>query len=157
VLAGTIALLLIVPYSIVGLSAPADRSVRIFHNTAYPHETEIAAYVAATTVPDDRIFVAFNDAAIYYLSGRVGAYPYLFNQELLAFPTAESDLIFMVSGPDRPEVIVATGMPSPFADGGAAFWQAVGGYFRVEATVGPAVIYRAIEVTPRRFGLEAAV
>lgn len=142
--ATAISLLLLVPYSIAGYTAPDDRSERIFHNTAYPNESAIASYVTATSNPEDRIYVAFNDAAIYYLADRPGSFPYLFNQELLAFANAETGLIAMLSGPNRPAIIIDSGMPAPFADEGAAFWTAVHETYEVEATVGGATVYRSL-------------
>lgn len=152
-LAAASTVLLLVPYSVIALSAPEYRSVSIFHNTAYPDEAEVAAFVTAHTAPEDHIYVAFNNAAIYYLADRPGIYPYLFNQELAGIPGASNDLIATVSGPGRPEIVIDTGMPSPFTDGGGSFWKAVHQHYRLETRVGNAVIYRAIDTPIRMDGL----
>jgi len=140
------ALLLLVPYSVVPLRESDAISLSLFHNTGYLDEDEVARYLREQTPPESTIYVAFNDAAIYYLSDRPTTYRYLFNQELLAFPDAESDLIAMLASPERPEYVVKTGMPAPFPDEGRAFWEAVDRHYRAEAMIGQMTVYRAIEV-----------
>jgi 4-amino-4-deoxy-L-arabinose transferase-like glycosyltransferase len=140
----TVTLLLLAPYTLLALSPPHTHSETIFDNSTYPIEEQVGAYVGENTLPSDRIYVAFNTAAIYYLSDRMSSYPYLFNQELLAFPNAEADLIAMVTGYARPEIVVRTTMSCPFEDDGAAFWQAVRENYRIETVIDGVVIYRAI-------------
>jgi hypothetical protein len=143
---GAMALLLLcVPYRVVALGEPNAMSLALFHNTGYPYEETVARYLREQTPPETPIYVAFNDAAIYYLADRPSTYRYFFNQELLAFPTAESDLIAMLSSPNRPEYVVKTGMPAPFPDEGRAFWAAVDRHYREQALIGPITVYRAIE------------
>lgn len=139
------ALLLCVPYRVVALGPPVEISQALFHNSGYAYEDEVARYLREETPPEATIFVAFNDAAIYYLADRPSTYRYFFNQELLAFPTAEADLIAMLASSNRPEYIVQTGMPAPFPDQGRAFWTAVAQHYRSQAVIGPVTIYQAIE------------
>lgn len=156
-LSGATAALLLVPYSVIGLSAPETRSETIFHNSAYPVELEVGIYIQQHTAPDDRIFVAFNSAAIYYLADRASAYPYLFNQELLAIPAAATDLVALVSSPGRPEIVVDSSMPGPFEDGGEAFWRAVRAHYTVETVIGEVIVYRAVHTPVRTVYLLAGV
>ncbi|HEY7036781.1 MAG TPA: hypothetical protein VH482_35970, partial [Thermomicrobiales bacterium] len=88
-------MLLCVPYRVVALGEPNEISPALFHNTGYPYEEEVSRYLREQTPPESPIYVAFNDAAVYYLADRPATYRYFFNQELLAFPTAESDLVAM--------------------------------------------------------------
>jgi Dolichyl-phosphate-mannose-protein mannosyltransferase len=140
-----VALLLCVPYRVMAIREPDRMSLELFHNVGYPVEDEVARYLRETTPPETPVYVAFNDAAIYYLADRPGTYRYLFNQELLAFPDAETELVAMLTGPRHPEYVVRTGMPAPFPDGGAAFWAALDTNYEVKAVIGPATVYRALE------------
>ncbi|MEA2582244.1 MAG: hypothetical protein QOF33_329 [Thermomicrobiales bacterium] len=139
------ALLLCVPYRVVAIDDPNDRSLALFHNVGYPYEEAVARYLREETPPETPIYVAFNTAAIYYLADRPSTYRYFFNQELRAFPNAEAELVAMLGSPERPEYVVRTGMPAPFPDDGRAFWVAVDRHYQVQALIGPATIYRATE------------
>jgi 4-amino-4-deoxy-L-arabinose transferase-like glycosyltransferase len=141
-----LAALLLAPDHVAVRGDADERSLALFHNSGYVVEDEVTAYLRANTSPETPIFVAFNTAAIYYLADRPATYRYFFNQELRAFPTAEAQLVSMLAGPNRPEIVVRTGMPAPFPDGGRAFWEALELYYRVEAVVGGATIYRALEL-----------
>jgi 4-amino-4-deoxy-L-arabinose transferase-like glycosyltransferase len=141
-------LLLLVPYSVVALTEPAQRGQTIFQNASYVVEERVGRYINEHTKPNESIFVAFNAVAIYYFADRPSAYPYLFDQELRAFPNAQMELIALLYSEDRPEIVVATGNGAPFPDNGVAFWRILHLYYRVETTIGGSIIYRAIEVPP---------
>ena len=143
-----VALLLLAPYRVVALRDPDRISLALFNNTGYPVADEVAAYVLTHTTPETTIYVAFNDASLYYLADRPATYRYFFNQELLALPETETQLIAMLESPGRPNVVIRTGMPAPFPDGGLAFWAAVHANYRLERVVAGVIIYRAIEPPP---------
>jgi hypothetical protein len=50
--------------------------------------------------------------------------------------------IAIISGPNRPEYIVSTRQPGPFADDSRAFWQVVGQYYERVVTIDDVPIYR---------------
>jgi hypothetical protein len=139
------AVLLLVPYSVVGLRDSNAISLALFRNRGYLYEEAVGRYLREETPPEATIYVAFNDAAIYYLADRPSTYRYFFNQELRAFPGAEAELIAMLGSPGRPEYVVKTGMPAPFADEGRAFWAAVDRHYRLQAVIGEMTVYRAVE------------
>jgi 4-amino-4-deoxy-L-arabinose transferase-like glycosyltransferase len=137
--------LLLLPYSVAALGHPNEISQTLFHNAGYPYEATVGRYLQQATPTDATIYVAFNDAAIYYLGDRPSTYRYLFNQELLAIPDAEIELIAMLISPDRPDYVIKTGMPAPFPDAGADFWASVDQHYEVQAIIGPITVYQAFE------------
>src|SRR3712207_8501289 len=50
----------------------------------YAAQDEVARFIRENSQPDDTIYVAFDQAAIYYLSDRKPAYRHLYDQELRA-------------------------------------------------------------------------
>jgi 4-amino-4-deoxy-L-arabinose transferase-like glycosyltransferase len=140
-----VAVLWLAPYRVVALKNPDRISLALFNNAGYPVADEVANYLREHTTPETSIFVAFNGASLYYLADRPTTYRYFFNQELLAFPDAEAQLLAMLAAPDRPQIVVRTGMPAPFPDGGQTFWNTVKAHYHLEAVVAGAAIYRAIE------------
>ncbi len=114
----------------------------MFSHPGYPAQDEVAAYLRERTDPGESIYVAFDQAAIYYLADRPPAYRHLYDQELRGIPGSYADLITIIQGDDRPEYIVSTLQPGPFADSSRAFWQEVGQLYEVVDTIQGVPIYR---------------
>lgn len=149
-LIGFVLAALLAPYWVVVLRDPGRMSQRLFTHPGYPMQHEVAAYLRRHTPADATIYVAFDQAALYYLADRRAAYRYLYDQELLALPESERELIDLVDGPHRPLYIVGTRQRAPFADRGQPFWNAVSEHYRLETTVRGAPVYRAIETPEHR-------
>lgn len=133
---------LTMPYAVVFGGAQVILE-QIYHHPGYPAQAEVAQYIRDHSSPDDTIYVAFDQASIYYLSGRRPAYRHLYDQELRALPDSYADIIHIISGPDRPIYIVSSLHPGPFPDDSRAFWQEVGRYYTIETTIDGVPIYRA--------------
>lgn len=121
----------------------------LYDHPGYPAQAEVAAYIRAHTDPDDTIYVAFDQASIYYLSDRKPAYRHLYDQELRALSESYADIIGIISGPDRPVYIISTLHPGPFPDDSRAFWREVGQYYDLETTIDGVPIYRAKDAPPQ--------
>jgi 4-amino-4-deoxy-L-arabinose transferase-like glycosyltransferase len=115
---------------------------RLYSHPGYPAQANVARYLQEHTDPDRTIYVAFDQAAIYYLADRKPAYRHLYDQELQALSTSYADIIAIIRSPDRPQYIVSTLHPGPFPDDSRAFWREVGLYYDVETTVEGVPIYR---------------
>ncbi|HQY31771.1 MAG TPA: hypothetical protein PK691_10810, partial [Thermomicrobiales bacterium] len=139
----TVVALLLVPYGVLASPNRTTMTNDLFGHPGYADQAALAAYLKAHTDPDTPIFIAFDQAALYYLADRPSTYRYLYDQELRAFPEAEDDLIAMVESPNRPEYIVGTRQRAPFADRGLAFWEAVQRYYTYETSIRGVPIYRA--------------
>ncbi|HSM05493.1 MAG TPA: hypothetical protein VK858_12825, partial [Longimicrobiales bacterium] len=88
----------------------AETSLRVYGRPAYLVADEAADYVAANTVPSDRIFVAFSQAEIYYLSRRKASFPHmyyadfvyserLFQEALASIREGEPAMVLVVQPP----------------------------------------------------------
>jgi 4-amino-4-deoxy-L-arabinose transferase-like glycosyltransferase len=139
--------LLMVPYWVLftGDRDPKSMTDHLFAHVGYPAQAEVAAYLREHTEPGTPIFVAFDQAAIYYLADRPPAYRHLYAQELNAIPNSYSEILSMIQGPDRPLYIVTTRQADLFPDRGAIFWQLVGEYYQLETEIDGVPIYRAKE------------
>ncbi|MDQ4099021.1 MAG: glycosyltransferase family 39 protein [Chloroflexota bacterium] len=135
--------LLVWPFWVVVRGSGEAVAGELFDHPGYPVQDDVAAYLAAHTAPGDKIYVAFDQAAIYYLSGRAPAYRHLYDQELRAVPGAYSDLVALIHSPDRPIYIVGTRQPGPFPDDSRTFWREVGQFYDLETMVEGVPIYRA--------------
>jgi hypothetical protein len=144
-LAVSIAALLLVPYSVITKPTRAAMTSPLFGHPGYADQEVVATYLRDHTDPDTPIFIAFDQAALYYLADRPSTYRYLYDQELRAFPDSEDNLVAMVEGPNRPLYIVGTRQLAPFADRGLAFWEAVQRHYVLETVVRGVPIYRAID------------
>jgi 4-amino-4-deoxy-L-arabinose transferase-like glycosyltransferase len=141
-----VAVLLLAPYRVAALMDPDRISQAVLNNCDYPVADEVGTYLKEHTTPDTTIFVAFNDASVYYLADRPTPFRYFFNQELRAFPDAEAQLVALLNSSNRPEILVQTCMPAPFPDGGQEFWKTVADHYQLEeADIAGVKIYRAIE------------
>ncbi|HEV2072816.1 MAG TPA: glycosyltransferase family 39 protein [Thermomicrobiales bacterium] len=131
--------LLLLPYEIL-VDGPEEL---LNDHPGYPAQAEVSRYIQEHSDPQDRIYVAFDQAAIYYLSDRKPAYRHLYDQELRALPNSYADIIEVIRGDDRPLYIVSTLHPGPFPDDSRTFWREVGQYYEIETTIGGVPIYRA--------------
>jgi len=136
--------LVLLPYAII-VDGYDSMLERLYGHPGYPAQADVAQYIRENTEPDDTIYVAFDQAAIYYLSDRKPAYRHLYDQELRALPDSYADIIAIISGPNRPTYIVSTLHPGPFPDDSRAFWREVSLYYDLETMIDGVPIYRARE------------
>jgi 4-amino-4-deoxy-L-arabinose transferase-like glycosyltransferase len=134
---------LLLPYSVVRQGSAGNMSRALFNHPGYPAQQDVADYLRGHTKPETPIFVAFDQAALYYLSDLPSTYRYMYDQELRALPGAEDELVTMVESPYRPVYIVGTRQRAPFPDRGQAFWNAVSEHYHLESMVRGVPIYRA--------------
>jgi hypothetical protein len=142
-MAVSVALLLMFPYSVVAKGDAGDITKAIYGHPGYPDQISVAKYLKEHSPPNTPIFVAFDQAALYYLADRPSVYRYLYDQELRALPEAQDELIAIIESPNRPMYIVGTRQVAPFPDRGQAFWGAVARHYHVEAWVHGVPILRA--------------
>lgn len=135
------ALLLILPYG-VALDGTDGIYQRLYRHPGYPAQNEVARYVRENTNPDQTIYVAFDQASIYYLADRKPAYRHLYDQELRALTDSYGDIISILNSNDRPVYIVSTLHPGPFSDDSRAFWQQVSQFYDLETMIEGVPIYR---------------
>lgn len=138
--------LVLTPYWVMFVGDRDARSITnaLFDHAGYPAQEEIARYLQDHTEPDDTVYVAFDQAAIYYLADRSPAYRHLYDQELRAIPDSYSEILSIIQGPDRPTYIVTTRQTGPFPDDARAFWQVVSPYYEFETEIDGVPIYRVI-------------
>ena len=138
--------LVLTPYWVMFEGDRDTRSITsaLFGHAGYPAQESIAGYIRDNTEPGETIYVAFDQAAIYYLADRPPAYRHLYDQELLALPNSYSEILSIIQGPNRPEYIVTTRETGPFPDDGRAFWQVVSQFYEFETEIDGVPIYRAI-------------
>jgi 4-amino-4-deoxy-L-arabinose transferase-like glycosyltransferase len=133
--------LLLLPFNVL-IGSRDGLTQRLYGHPGYPAQAAVAQYLQEHVDPDRTIYVAFDQAAIYYLADRKPAYRHLYDQELQALPSAYADIIAIIRSPNRPQYIVSTLHPGPFPDDSRAFWREVGMYYDVETTIGGVPIYR---------------
>lgn len=142
-LAIMVALMLLVPYGVLAGDSRTEMTTELFGHPGYADQEAVADYIAERTRPGTTIFVAFDQAALYYLADRTSTYCYLYDQELRAFPDSQRDLIAMVESSERPYYIIGTRQLAPFNDRGLAFWESVQRHYVLETVVRGVPIYRA--------------
>lgn len=135
-------LLLIIPFWVLVLGSTERMTGVMFSHPGYPAQAEIASYLREHTEPGTAIYVAFDQASIYYLADRPPAYRHLYDQELRGIPGSYADIIAIIRSDRRPEYIVATRQPGPFPDDSRAFWLEAGQYYTLETTIQGVPIYR---------------
>ncbi|CAA9567133.1 MAG: hypothetical protein AVDCRST_MAG87-2052 [uncultured Thermomicrobiales bacterium] len=140
--------LLVGPYWVLALGTPEDMAQNLFDHPGIPAQEAVARYLQQQTEPGARIYVAFDQASIYYIADRLPAYRHLYDQELRGIPSSYSDLITIIRSPGRPEYIVGTRQPGPFADNSRAFWDEVGEFYDLDVTIEGVPIYRDKSVAP---------
>ena len=143
--------MLLLPYAVLMQPTRSAMTESLYGHPGYADQEAIARYVNQHTTPETPIFVAFDQAALYYLADRPATYPYLYDQELRAFSDSEAELIAMVESAGRPRYIVGTRQAAPFADHGQPFWDAVREHYVLEVTVRGVPIFRAKAEPPMRF------
>ena len=141
------AIVVLSPYWVVALGSTEDMSNHLFAHPGYQAQDEIATWLQDNSDPGTPIFVAFDQAAIYYLADRPPAYRHLYDQELRALPGSYSDIISIIRSPERPLYIISTRQPGPFPDESRTFWQEVGQYYELETMIEDIPIYEAREYT----------
>jgi 4-amino-4-deoxy-L-arabinose transferase-like glycosyltransferase len=141
-------LMLLIPWWVVLLGSTDAISNRLFSHPGYQAQEEVATWLREHSEPGTPIFVAFDQAAIYYLADRPSAYRHLYDQELRALPESYSEIISIIRGPERPLYIVSTRQPGPYPDDSRTFWQEVGQYYELETMIEGIPIYKAREYTP---------
>ena len=134
--------LLLQPFYIIAFGSPERIGEALHEHPGYPAQAEVAAWLQQHAEPGDTIYVAFDQASIYYLAELPPSYRHLYDQELRGIPGSYSDLIAIIRGPDAPKYIVSTLHPGPFADDSRAFWQEVGQYYEVVVTIDGVPIYQ---------------
>lgn len=102
--------------------SPDEISWTLFQRPGYLLSDEIAEYVRSTTQPDDRIYVAFAQADLYYLSGRRGAAPQYYY--LLAESSKKSfDSVIAAIEARDPALVVLIQRPPPNRMSASAFLE----------------------------------
>jgi hypothetical protein len=134
--------LLFAPFQVLVHWTPERMAEAMISHPGYPAQDKVADYLRQHSEPGTTIYVAFDQASMYYLADRPPAYRHLYDQELRGIPSSYSDLISIIRSPNRPEYIVSTREPGPFADDSRAFWQEVGQYYEVVATIDGIPIYQ---------------
>lgn len=131
------------PFSVATAGNTYDITADLYPNQMYESQAQVAAYIREHATPDTPILVAFDQAALYYLSDHPAAYRYMYEQEMKAIPNAEQQLIALVSSDNRPEYVIDTSENAPFADGGEAFWDAVQQNYQIEVVINGFKVYRS--------------
>ncbi|MFN8514024.1 MAG: hypothetical protein U0232_13710 [Thermomicrobiales bacterium] len=106
----------------------------------------IAAYLRAHTAADETIFVAYDQADIYYLSQRRPAIRWIYPRELKWTPGAFAELVARLDDPaTAPRYVVGA---QPFDASGfdrdGALRAVIARDYRVETVIGPVQLYRRI-------------
>ena len=135
------ALLLVLPYA-VAFEGTDGMYLRVYRHPGYPAQNDVARYIRENTTPDQTIYVAFDQASIYYLSDRKPAYRHLYDQELRALPDSYGDIIGILNSDERPAYIISTLHPGPFPDDSRAFWREVSRFYDLEIMIGGVPVYR---------------
>jgi 4-amino-4-deoxy-L-arabinose transferase-like glycosyltransferase len=136
------------PFWVITLGSTEAMSNRLFSHPGYQAQADIAAWLRDHSAPGTPIFVAFDQAAIYYLADRPPAYRHLYDQELRALPESYGEIISIIRSPERPLYIVSTRQPGPYPDDSRTFWQEVGQYYDLETMIDDIPIYNARDYTP---------
>lgn len=137
--------LLLVPFSVLRFGSTEAMQEAMFSHPGYPAQDEVAAYIREHTAPGTSIYVAFDQASIYYVADRPPAYRHLYDQELRGIPSSYAEIISIITGPNPPLYIIGTRQPGPFPDDSSAFWAEVGQYYKLEIMIEGVPIYRLIE------------
>lgn len=135
------ALLLVVPYAVL-LDGTHGIYQRLYRHPGYPAQAEVARYIRENTEPNQTIYVAFDQASIYYLADRTPAFRHLYDQELIALPNSYADIIAILNSDQRPVYIISTLHPGPFPDDSRAFWREVSRFYDLEIMINGVPVYR---------------
>ena len=140
-----VALVLLTPYAVTARTNANATTIRVYPNQGYERQEDVADFVRANSKSDASMLVAFDQAALYYLSDRSAAFRYMYAQEMAAIPNTEEMMVAVVLGDNRPEFVIDTGEPAPFHDGGASFWAAVQKHYQMVAVINGFKIYQVNE------------
>ena len=141
-LAATTAVALLVNLRLVGPS-PEQTSWLVYGDRSYLAGDAIAAYLRERTGPAERIYVAFAQPAIYYLSGRRSAGRHLYWTEINRVPGAFEAVLEALDDPERhPTYVLGVQEELERAGRAAPFWERVRARYRPEAVIGGFVLYR---------------
>lgn len=140
-----VSIVLLTPYAVTARTSANATTDRVYPNQGYERQEDVADYVRAHSTSDASMLVAFDQAALYYLSDRPAAFRYMYAQEMAAIPNTEAMMVAVVLGDDRPEFVIDTGEPAPFHDGGASFWAAVQKHYQMVAVINGFKIYQVNE------------
>lgn len=139
--------LLFTPFWVLSQGSVHNMTQSMYGHPGYPAQRGVATYLHDHTTPNDTMYVAFDQAGIYYLADRKSAYHHLYDQDLESIPTSYTEIISIIQSPNRPKYIVGTLHPGPFPDNSTMSWQAVAPYSVVEAMIDGVPIYRAKEIS----------
>jgi 4-amino-4-deoxy-L-arabinose transferase-like glycosyltransferase len=93
-------------------STPREQAEQIFPQDDHLQvDGAIVRYIRSHTRPDDRIFVMWAAANVYYLSDRAPAVPYMWYRNIQAIPGALGKVQRALAGPHRPELVVVEQSP----------------------------------------------
>ncbi len=93
-------------------SAPEAVSEKVYDRPGYVLNDEVAAYVNDHTAEDDTIYVAFNQAEIYYLAERRTTVPQMYSYELTASPAVYEQIAASIAR-RRPAMVIWVQPPPP--------------------------------------------
>jgi hypothetical protein len=141
-LSTAIIILLFFPFWVLVYGSPAEMARGMFSHPGYPAQEAVARFIRDNSEPGTTIYVAFDQASVYYLADRPPAFRHLYDQELRGIPSSYAEIIAIIRSPERPQFIISTRQPGPFADDSRAFWQEVGQYYDVVATIDGVPIYQ---------------
>jgi len=148
----SVLLLLLIIFPIISsisylLYPPEEAAWRLYHRTGYTIANEVANYINDNTNPDDKIYVAFAEAEIYYLSERQSSIPFIYLLDLLNYPGAYSSLILSIKN-NVPVYVVALDPPITSIDPENRFQQALDENYYIETYIKGTPIYKRKALTP---------
>ena len=122
---------------------PEQTSWNLYRRPAYLANTEIADYVRRHTSETDRIYAAFAQADLYYLSGRRNAGRHLYWTEINRVPGAFEAFLDALDDPvRRPKYIVEIDHYLETPGRAAPFWARVERLYFAETTIRGVTLYR---------------
>src|SRR5690606_1814334 len=119
--------LLSVPYFLL---PAAEGSWALYGRPAYIMGEDVADYVESRTTGQDRIFVAYSQPEMHYLSERRSPVPYLYREFFVAHPEGFGPLLGMMERGDV-DVVVTVGRTLPEIDPDGRFEEALALHYQV--------------------------
>jgi hypothetical protein len=125
-------------------ATPEETSWLLYRRPAYLVSARIAQYLRQHTGPHDRVYAAFAEADLYYLSDRRSADRHLYWTEINRVPGAFEALLDALDNPlRRPKYVVAIDHELEKPGRAAAFWQRIERLYVPETRIGGFTLYRA--------------
>jgi hypothetical protein len=118
----------------LALVPPAGRQRAIPYYADFEHQRALAAFVRERSSAGDRIFALPSHAAIYFLSGRRSASPYVWNQPLHLVNGGMLKLARALAGSRRPRLVVVYQRPV-VVDPSGHVWRALAAHYVSEPGV----------------------